>query len=78
MQRSHELMLALSALTALVGVTLAVTLYTGRARSFLGGAFTRANQPQRFWRYVYSNIAILIFCAAAFLRALLWPEVFQR
>jgi hypothetical protein len=64
-------------LAAIVGVNVAMTLRTGRARGKTG-TITRAKQPQRFWCYVYSSYAVLAFCAGVILWALIWPETFQR
>jgi CubicO group peptidase (beta-lactamase class C family) len=52
-------------------------LVTGRARSWLGGTVTREHQPGPYWRYVYSNWALLAFCAAIFVAMMSWPDFFR-
>ena len=61
------------AVAILVSWDLARTLKTGRARGKFG-TITRAHQPARFWRYVYSSYALLAFLAASFLWVLIWPD----
>jgi hypothetical protein len=62
-------------LAALVGGDLARTLRTGRAHGKFG-TITRAHQPQRFWRYVYGDYAVLVLCAVMLLWALISPASF--
>ena len=52
-------------------------LVTGRARLWLGGTVTREHQPGPYWRYVYSNWAMLAFCAAIFVAMMSWPNFFR-
>ena len=61
------------AVAILAGWDLIRTLKTGRAKG-KGGIITRAHQPARFWRYVYSSYALLAFLAASFLWVLIWPD----
>ena len=49
------------------------TLKTGRAEG-KDGTTTRAHQPARFRRYVYSSYALLAFLAASFLWSLMRPD----
>ena len=60
-------------LACFVGLDLARTLRTGRARG-RGGTITRAKRPQRFWRYVYASWVVLAACAGLFLWILIAPE----
>ena len=48
-------------------------LVTGCARLWLGTA-TREHQPGPYWRYVYSNWAVLGFCAAVFVAMMSWSD----
>jgi hypothetical protein len=50
---------------------------TGRARLWLGGTATREHQPGRYWWYVYSNWAVLAFCAVIFVAMMSWPNFFR-
>ena len=61
------------AVAAIVGWDLNRTLKTGRARG-KDGTITRAHQPVRFRRYVYSSCVVLVFLAASFLWVLIWPD----
>ena len=47
---------------------------TGRAQLWLGGTATREHQPWPYWRYVYSNWAVLGFCAAVFVAMMSWSD----
>ena len=76
MQRSHLIILLCLALAAMQGMQLVTALRTGRARGRLG-TITRAGQPRRFLRYIYSAYAVLIVCAAAILWALISPGSFR-
>ena len=52
-------------------------LVTGRAQLWLGGTATRAYQPGPYWWYVYSNWAVLTFCAVIFVAMMAWPNFFR-
>ena len=69
--RMLKLLLLLVATYA--GFDLIRTLRTGRARTRIT-TVTREHQPARYWRYVYSGIAVLVFFVAAFVWATLWPD----
>jgi hypothetical protein len=56
----------------LIGVDLVRTLQTGRARGRTG-TMTKARQPERYWRYVYTSCGFLALCAAALLWVLISP-----
>jgi hypothetical protein len=53
------------------------TLWTGRARG-RGGTITRQQRPEKYWRYVYADCAVLVLCAAALLWMIISPESFWR
>jgi hypothetical protein len=63
-------------LAAWTAVDLRRALVTGRARS-RSGTVTREHQPGPYWRYVYSNRAVLAFCAAIFVAMMSWPDFFR-
>jgi len=52
-------------------------LVTGRARLWLRGTVTREHQPGLYWRYVYSNWAVLAFCAVILVAMMSWPDSFR-
>ena len=62
---------------AYAGFDLIRTLRTGRARTRIT-TVTRKHQPARYWRYVYSGVAVLLFFVAAFVCATLWPDSLGR
>jgi hypothetical protein len=62
----HRLNTLFLLVTALAAFDLFRTLRTGRARGRWSGTITREGQPKRFWRYVYSGCAVLVFFLAAF------------
>ena len=66
-------MLLLLLVMAYAGFDLIRTVRTGRARTRIT-TVTRKHQPARYWRYVYSGIAVLVFFVAAFVWATLWPD----
>jgi hypothetical protein len=53
------------------------TLKTGREEG-KDGTITRAHQPARFRRDVYSSCALLAFLAASFLRVLISPASLRQ
>ena len=57
------LKLLLLLVAAYAGFDLIRTLRTGRARTRIT-TVTRKHQPARYWRYVYSGIAVLVFFVA--------------
>lgn len=59
------LKLLLLLVAAYAGFDLIRTLRTGRARTRIT-TVTRKHQPVRYWRYVYSGFAVLLFFVAAF------------
>ena len=61
------------AVAILVSWDLVHALKTGRARG-KRGTITRAHQPERFWRYIYSSYAVLAFLAVTFVWVLIWPD----
>ena len=62
-------------LSVLVGLDLAQTLRTGRARGRASN-ITRQGQPERYWRYVYASCAVLVLCAVALLWMIVSPGSF--
>jgi hypothetical protein len=62
-------------LSVLVGLDLARTLRTGRARGRASN-ITLQGQPERYWRYVYASCAILALCAVALLWMIVSPGTF--
>jgi hypothetical protein len=50
---------------------------TGRAPLWQGATVTREHQPGPYWRHVYSNWAVLAFCAAIFVAMMSWPDFFR-
>jgi hypothetical protein len=75
MQRSHFVILLALVLAGVDIANLATALRTGRARSRLGTISLKA-QPRRFWRYVYSGYAVLVFCGVVIIWALISPGSF--
>lgn len=74
MMRDPDYLLMLDlAVAVVVGWDLNRTLKTGRARG-KDGTITRAHQPARFRRYVYSSCAVFAFLTASFLWVLIWPD----
>ena len=65
------LKLLLLLVAAYAGFDLIRTLRTGRARIRIT-TVTRKHQPARYWRYVYSGIAVLVVFVAAFIWAQLY------
>lgn len=51
---------------AFVSFDLIRTVFTGRVRGEFG-TITRSSQPKQFWRYVFADWIVLMFCAAAIL-----------
>lgn len=49
------------------------TRKTGHARG-RRGTITRAHQPARYRRYVYSSYAVLVFLLITFLWVTIWPD----
>jgi hypothetical protein len=72
-ESGRMLKLLLLLVAAYAGFDLIRTLRTGRARIRIT-TVTRKHQPARYWRYVYSGIAVLVFLVAAFVWATLWPD----
>jgi hypothetical protein len=64
-------------LAAWTALDLRRALVTGRARLWLGGTVTREHQPGPYLRYVYSNWAMLAFCAAIVVAMMSWPNFFR-
>ena len=62
-----------SLLAVFVGVDLIRCLRTGKARGRFG-TITRANQPTRYWRYIYGSYVVLTFCAGVAAWTLIWPD----
>jgi hypothetical protein len=75
MHRSQLTILLVLLLSAAVSADLVHTLRTGRARG-RGGTITRQKRPEKFWRYVYANCAVLVFCAVVLLWVIISPESF--
>jgi hypothetical protein len=75
MHHSQLTILLVLLLSAAVSADLARTLRTGRARG-RGGTITRQKRPERYWRYVYGDCAVLVLCAVALLRMIISPESF--
>ena len=72
-ESGRMLKLLLLLVAAYAGFDLIRTVRTGRARTRIT-TVTRKHQPARYWRYVYSGIAVLVFFVAAFVWATLWPD----
>ena len=60
-------------LAVLVGVDLFSTLRSGRAHTRFHGTVTREHRPDRFWRYVWGDWAVLGFCVVTLFWGLLTP-----
>jgi hypothetical protein len=71
------LKLLLLLVAAYAGFDLFRTLRIGRARTRIT-TVTLKHQPERYWRYVYAGIAVLVFFAVAFVWATLWPDSLGR
>lgn len=50
-------------LAVLTGYDVIRALRTGRARFWRSGHVTRAHQPRKYWRSLWSSVAVLVFCA---------------
>ena len=76
-ESGQMLKLLLLLVAAYAGFGLVRTLRSGRARTRIT-TVTRKHQPARYWRYVYSGVAVLLFFVAAFVWATLWPDSLGR
>lgn len=75
--RDPNLILFLDAvLAAWTAFDLRWALVTGRARPRTG-TVTRAHQPGRYWRYVYSDWIVLACCTALFVAVISRPDLFR-